>query len=218
MRDYHNAKAMAQTLRDDLSGKSLTLSHSECLELVAHMLGLRDWNVLAAKIESEHCSQPSEAMSVEGKATAPRFCAFCGKTEHEVAKLIAGSAAFICGGCVELCHDVIFIDNDPGYAQLTRDSLVSKSVEEMVLLKARIGRSLATAQRIRDAISPYTQNATSTSDTKLSPQVASFLRKSAEERYSFVSQIESRIASLERGLAIVDELLGNSTLARKSGD
>jgi hypothetical protein len=217
MRDYRNAKVMAQTLRDDLSEKSLTLSHSESLEVVAHMLGLRDWNVLAAKIDVEQGSQPAEAKRDEGNAAAPRSCAFCGKTQHELAKLIAGPAAFICGGCVELCYDVL-IDNDPGYAHLTRESLVSKNEEELLLLKARIGRSLSTAQRNRDAITHHIQNATSTTEAKLSPQVAYFLRKSPEERRNYLSEIESRIGSMERAMAIAGDLLGRDTKVQESND
>jgi hypothetical protein len=215
MRDYRNAKVMAQTLRDDLSEKSLTLSHSESLELVARMFGLRDWNVLAAKIDVG--SQPAEAKPVEGTAATPRFCAFCRKTEHEVAKLIAGPDAFICDKCVGLCDDIL-IDNGPTYADVTRDSLVSKSVEELILLKARIGRSLSTTQRIREAIAAHIQNATSTTDAKLSPQAAFFLRKSPEERRTYVSEIELRIGSMERAIAIAGELLGKNTMARESND
>jgi hypothetical protein len=50
MRDFRDAKAMARTLRQTLSAKDLTLSNSEALELVAKMLGLRDWNTLASAI------------------------------------------------------------------------------------------------------------------------------------------------------------------------
>lgn len=55
MRDFRDAKAMAQTLSEVLSAKSVSLSHSESLELIARILGLRDWNVLAARIQA---SQP----------------------------------------------------------------------------------------------------------------------------------------------------------------
>lgn len=53
MRDFRDAKAMAQTLREALNTRSVTLTHSESLELIARTLGFHDWNVLAAKIESE---------------------------------------------------------------------------------------------------------------------------------------------------------------------
>ena len=35
------------------------------------------------------------------------YCSFCGKSEHEVRKLIAGPSVFICDECVELCNDII---------------------------------------------------------------------------------------------------------------
>jgi uncharacterized protein len=53
MRDFRDAKAMAQTLREALKTKSVSLTHSESLELVATILGFRDWNVLSATIQSE---------------------------------------------------------------------------------------------------------------------------------------------------------------------
>jgi Glyoxalase superfamily protein/Domain of unknown function (DUF3471) len=57
MRDFRDAKMMAQTLREALNAKSMSITHSESLELVAKILGFHDWNVLAAKIQSE--LQPS---------------------------------------------------------------------------------------------------------------------------------------------------------------
>ncbi len=43
--------------------------------------------------------------SSEGKNTL--YCSFCGKSQHEVRKLIAGPTVFICDECVELCMDII---------------------------------------------------------------------------------------------------------------
>jgi ATP-dependent Clp protease ATP-binding subunit ClpX len=34
-------------------------------------------------------------------------CSFCGKTEHEVRKMIAGPTVFICNECVEFCIDIV---------------------------------------------------------------------------------------------------------------
>src|SRR6201993_1856841 len=39
------------------------------------------------------------------------YCSFCGKSQHEVRKLIAGPTVFICDECVELCLDIIGEDN-----------------------------------------------------------------------------------------------------------
>ena len=52
MRDFRDAKAMAQTLREALNARSVSLTHSESLEMIAKVLGFQDWNVLAARIQS----------------------------------------------------------------------------------------------------------------------------------------------------------------------
>ncbi len=45
----------------------------------------------------------------QGKNDGDRllYCSFCGKSQHEVRKLIAGPSVFICDECVELCNDII---------------------------------------------------------------------------------------------------------------
>ncbi|CAM5409839.1 ATP-dependent Clp protease ATP-binding subunit ClpX [Thauera mechernichensis] len=48
------------------------------------------------------------------------YCSFCGKSQHEVRKLIAGPSVFICDECIELCNDII------------RDEIVGKSDPEGV--------------------------------------------------------------------------------------
>jgi ATP-dependent Lon protease len=59
MRDYRDAKAMAQTLRQALKERSVSLTHSESLELIAKVLGAADWNVLSAAIQAS--ANPAEA-------------------------------------------------------------------------------------------------------------------------------------------------------------
>ena len=39
------------------------------------------------------------------------YCSFCGKSQHEVKKLIAGPTVFICHECVDLCVDIIKEEN-----------------------------------------------------------------------------------------------------------
>jgi ATP-dependent Lon protease len=53
MRDFRDAKSMAQTLRESLTAKAVTISHSESLELVSKMLGVADWNTLSALLQTE---------------------------------------------------------------------------------------------------------------------------------------------------------------------
>ncbi|NJO37108.1 MAG: ATP-dependent Clp protease ATP-binding subunit ClpX [Rhizobiales bacterium] len=46
-----------------------------------------------------------------GDAKNTLYCSFCGKSQHEVRKLIAGPTVFICDECVELCMDIIREEN-----------------------------------------------------------------------------------------------------------
>ena len=46
-----------------------------------------------------------------GDGKNPLYCSFCGKSQHEVKKLIAGPTVFICDECVELCMDIIREEN-----------------------------------------------------------------------------------------------------------
>ncbi len=45
--------------------------------------------------------------NVSGDSKNTLYCSFCGKSQHEVKKLIAGPTVFICDECVELCMDII---------------------------------------------------------------------------------------------------------------
>lgn len=57
--------------------------------------------------------------SSEGKVL---YCSFCGKSQHEVRKLIAGPSVYICDECVELCNDIIREELDD-VSLAERDSL-----------------------------------------------------------------------------------------------
>ncbi|MGH8599053.1 MAG: ATP-dependent Clp protease ATP-binding subunit ClpX [Burkholderiales bacterium] len=46
-------------------------------------------------------------MSDKGSGEKLLYCSFCGKSQHEVRKLIAGPSVFICDECIELCNDII---------------------------------------------------------------------------------------------------------------
>jgi len=75
MRDFRDAKAMAQTLREALNARSVSLQHSESQELIAKILGFRDWNVLAARIQA---SQPSATESGTSLPVLPAVSAGAG--------------------------------------------------------------------------------------------------------------------------------------------
>ena len=49
------------------------------------------------------------------------YCSFCGKSQHEVRKLIAGPTVFICDECVELCMDIIKEENKDSFVNTQED-------------------------------------------------------------------------------------------------
>jgi len=108
MRDFRDSKTMAQSLRRALSDQQVTITHSESLELIAKAFGLDNWNILAAKIEAENpvVTRPEPAPEA-GQKPGVLYCSFCGKSQYEVKKLIAGPAVFICNECVGLCDGII---------------------------------------------------------------------------------------------------------------
>jgi ATP-dependent Clp protease ATP-binding subunit ClpX len=70
------------------------------------------------------------------------YCSFCGKSQHEVRKLIAGPSVFICDECVELCNDIIREElEDAGDS--SRDSLPKPHEIKGVLDEYVIGQQRA---------------------------------------------------------------------------
>jgi ATP-dependent Lon protease len=73
MRDFRDAKAMAQSLREALAAKSLTISHSESLELIAKALGTSDWNTLSASVNQAGGEASTTRSENDGPLTLPAF-------------------------------------------------------------------------------------------------------------------------------------------------
>jgi ATP-dependent Clp protease ATP-binding subunit ClpX len=70
------------------------------------------------------------------------YCSFCGKSQHEVRKLIAGPSVFICDECVELCNDIIREELDER-AERGRDKLPKPHEIKAVLDEYVIGQQTA---------------------------------------------------------------------------
>src|ERR1700690_1471776 len=75
-------------------------------------------------------------MSDKGSGEKLLYCSFCGKSQHEVRKLIAGPSVFICDECVELCNDII-----------------REEIQQSQGVKA--GNDLPTPREIRDILEQY---------------------------------------------------------------
>ena len=67
MRDFRDAKAMAQTLREAIKPKA-ELTHSESLELIAKVLGCQNWNVLSAAVHSASGPAPGSSAASSGRS------------------------------------------------------------------------------------------------------------------------------------------------------
>ena len=75
------------------------------------------------------------------------YCSFCGKSQHEVRKLIAGPSVFICDECVELCNDIIWEEvQEKSVAGDSKNRLPSPSEINEILDDYVIGQE--TAKRI----------------------------------------------------------------------
>ncbi|MGV7219011.1 LON peptidase substrate-binding domain-containing protein [Bradyrhizobium sp. UFLA05-112] len=70
MRDFRDAKAMAQTLRDSLQIKAISISHSESLELVSRMFGVADWNTMSAALQADR--RDGKTPPARPQATGPQ--------------------------------------------------------------------------------------------------------------------------------------------------
>ncbi|WP_395680895.1 ATP-dependent Clp protease ATP-binding subunit ClpX [Dokdonella sp.] len=77
------------------------------------------------------------------------YCSFCGKSQHEVRKLIAGPSVFICDECVELCNDIIREELEEKAASarsdLPKPAEILDVLDQYVIGQARAKKVLAVA-------------------------------------------------------------------------
>ncbi|MFO7858984.1 MAG: ATP-dependent Clp protease ATP-binding subunit ClpX, partial [Ectothiorhodospiraceae bacterium] len=77
------------------------------------------------------------------------YCSFCGKSQHEVRKLIAGPSVFVCDECVELCNDIIREEmqekSTSGSSQLPKPHEIAEVLDEYVIGQDQAKRVLSVA-------------------------------------------------------------------------
>ena len=91
-------------------------------------------------------SDDTRGKSEDGKLL---YCSFCGKSQHEVRKLIAGPSVFICDECVELCNDIIREELEE-HAEQGRDKLpkpqeINATLDDYVIGQTRAKKVLSVA-------------------------------------------------------------------------
>jgi ATP-dependent Clp protease ATP-binding subunit ClpX len=77
-----------------------------------------------------------------GESKNTLYCSFCGKSQHEVRKLIAGPTVFICDECVELCMEIIREENKTSFMK-SREGVPSPAEIFKVLDDYVVGQSHA---------------------------------------------------------------------------
>jgi ATP-dependent Clp protease ATP-binding subunit ClpX len=79
------------------------------------------------------------------------YCTFCGKSQHEVKKLIAGPTVFICDECIDLCNDIIREEinslepNSPTKADLPTPIEITELLDQYVIGQEKAKRILSVA-------------------------------------------------------------------------
>src|SRR5210317_1995905 len=76
------------------------------------------------------------------------YCSFCGKSQHEVRKLIAGPSVFICDECVELCNDIIreeMEEKSTEGGKLPKPHEIKANLDDYVIGQDRAKKVLAVA-------------------------------------------------------------------------
>jgi ATP-dependent Clp protease ATP-binding subunit ClpX len=85
----------------------------------------------------------------EDESKSTLFCSFCGKSQHEVRKLIAGPTVFICDECVELCMDIIREEHKSAATKpsdgIPTPQEINKVLDDYVIGQAKAKRVLAVA-------------------------------------------------------------------------
>ncbi|MBC3887660.1 ATP-dependent Clp protease ATP-binding subunit ClpX [Acetobacterium paludosum] len=75
-------------------------------------------------------------------------CSFCGKSQSQVKRMVAGPGVYICNECIELCEEIMDVDNLPDeivFEDVPKPKEIKKKLSEYVIAQNRAKRALAVA-------------------------------------------------------------------------
>jgi hypothetical protein len=211
MRDFRDAKAMARSLRNALRDKAVHTTHSESLELIARAFGYESWNILSARIDA---IQPPSGSAPGREMPAPQekllYCSFCGKSQHDVRKLIAGPSVYICDACVDLCNDITdeqlprLMEGDVGSARAMSTERLMYYVDHAT--KGTERNSLA-LQHIEKMLALRENASSGDNGSSTPPALAQFENRTSDELRGIQKYSQEQLRRYEEALRTVTSVL-----------
>ena len=211
MRDFRDAKAMARSLRDALNAKAVQTSHSESLELIAKAFGYDSWNILSAKIDVLRPRAGAQKPVQEGNLL---YCSFCGKNQHDVSKLVAGPAVFICDECIDLCTDIVdeqLLHLIEGNEESARALSTDRLLHYVEHANKVVQRHHLTLHRIEGILALRETASAANSDVSPSSSFAPLKNKTSDELRAMKKISQGQLERYERALRTAAPIINERT-------
>ena len=88
-----------------------------------------------AIVEYNNCIMAKRIKKTSSSRSKPIHCSFCGKSQHEVERLIAGPSIYICNECIELCNDLLLEEDKPLHdtKQIPKPQEIKNALDQYVI-------------------------------------------------------------------------------------